>query len=263
MCMCVCMCVCPSFAWLASSRLERMDHTDAWQGSTTAWLPLFYRLLLSFSPLLAASSLTNSPPHFFFISLLLPPMRVFIFLSSLPPSFPFIPNPHGRRASGCHPLSTFSPEPCSASFRLPPEIIHCFWLLTKTTWPLWGLQIKKWNMEPAYSFIDFTGRDTHAVHIHTHKQTVWFNSDFFFFLEGGGGFPNQPQRCIHPITPSDHKPRLDCLTWQKTYKSSHLFRIFWQSTFSSDDMVILHGGEFPPIWLITKIDVLVGAEEVP
>lgn len=45
---CVCVCVCPSLAWLASSRLERMDHTDAWQCSTTAWLPLSHRLLLSF-----------------------------------------------------------------------------------------------------------------------------------------------------------------------------------------------------------------------
>ena len=118
-CVCVCVCVCPSLAWLASSRLERMDHTDGWQRSTTAWLPLF-----SPSPsllLLAASS--STPPlslsslFFFTSSSFLPPPILYLYfyyfffvISSVtlhPSSSLYVPDPHGRRAPGCHPLSAF------------------------------------------------------------------------------------------------------------------------------------------------------------
>lgn len=106
---------------------------------------------------------------FFKSDFIISPLLLLFCLSSR-----FIPDPRGRRASGCHPLSAFPHEPCSASFRSPPEIIHCCWPLTKTTWPLWGLQIKKWNMDPVYSFIDFTGCSTvrWLTHMYTHKHRL-------------------------------------------------------------------------------------------
>lgn len=185
--LCICVyaivCVCPSLAWLASFRLERMDHTDGWQNSMIAWLPPFL-LLSSAHYLVTNTSSLVSVFHFFLYSL--PVFPILTILS--PPSFFFLPPSFYTRPPvvdgrfGCHPLSTFPHKPCSASFRLPPEIIHCCWPLTKTTWPLWGLQIKKWNMDPVYSFIDFTGCSTARwlTHMYTHKhrladstQTLW------------------------------------------------------------------------------------------
>lgn len=124
-----------------------------------------FPLLPLFSPFLSNSDFIISP---------------FFFSSASPPLLYQTPVVDGRL--GCHPLSTFPHKPRSASFRLPPEIIHCCWPLTKTTWPLWGLQIKKWNMDPLYSFIDFTGCSTvrWLTHMYTHKhrradstQTLW------------------------------------------------------------------------------------------
>lgn len=105
---CARVCVCPSLAWLASSGLERMDHTDGWQRSTTAWLPLSLFLLHSFAHCLVSYTsslfLLFSPRRRF---PLFPPSVLFLFssFSLLPTSSPFIPDPHGRRAFGCHPLS--------------------------------------------------------------------------------------------------------------------------------------------------------------
>lgn len=108
--LCVRVCVCPSLAWLASSGLERMDHTDGWQRSTTAWLPLSLFLLHSFARCLV--SYTSSLLSFFTSSSFpsFPPFSSVLYsllssFSLLPTSSPFIPDPHGRRAFGCHPLS--------------------------------------------------------------------------------------------------------------------------------------------------------------
>lgn len=107
---CARVCVCPSLAWLASSGLERMDHTDGWQRSTTAWLPLSLFLLHSFARCLVSyTSSLLSFFHLIIVSLFSPLQFCFYSLLSsfslLPTSSPFIPDPHGRRAFGCHPLS--------------------------------------------------------------------------------------------------------------------------------------------------------------
>lgn len=96
--LCVRVCVCPSLAWLASSGLERMDHTDGWQRSTTAWLPLSLFLLHSFARCLV--SYTSSLLSFFTSSSFpsFPPFSsVFILCSLLflfsPPRLPLYQTP--------------------------------------------------------------------------------------------------------------------------------------------------------------------------